>query len=58
MKYEIWQDTGVSTIFDSESTSLNDVLDQFCNEAGYIDHADYCQKMDMSESPFNIKVVD
>lgn len=58
MKYEIWQDNGVSTVFDSASTEFNAVLDEFCSDAGYIDHADYCQKMDISESQFNIKAVD
>lgn len=57
MKYEIWQDNGVSTIFESASSSFNDVLDEFCKEAGYVDHADYCQQMDLEESPFNIKEV-
>ena len=58
MKYEIWQDNGVSTIFESDSTNLNVVLDQFCKEAGYVDHADYCQAFDLSESPFNIRAAE
>ena len=57
MKYEIWTKNGVSTIFDSNSDSFNDVLDEFCAEAGYIDHADYCQRMELADSPFNIKVI-
>jgi len=57
MKYEIWQDNGVSTIFESNAHSLNDVLDEFCSDAGYIDHADYCQQMQLTISPFNIKEV-
>ena len=57
MKYEIWQDNGVSTVFESESSSFNDVLDEFCRAAGYLDHADYCQKFELTQSPFNIRAV-
>ena len=57
MKYEIWTDNGISTIFDSKSESFNDVLDQFCSDAGYIDHADYCQQMKIEISPFNIRIL-
>lgn len=58
MKYEIWQDNGVSTVFESDSASFNDVLDEFCKDAGYADHADCCQQLDLTESPFNIKAID
>ena len=54
MLYSIWQDNGVAIEFASPSTSISEVLDQFCAEAGYIDHADYCQQMDLTASPFNI----
>lgn len=54
--YEIWSDNGVSTYFLSDSKSFDDVLDEFCADAGYVDHADYCHQMDLSESPFNIRV--
>jgi hypothetical protein len=57
MKYEIWVDNGVSSVFESNSHSLNDVLDEFCAAAGYIDHADYAAQMNLKESPFNIKEV-
>ena len=56
MKYEIWIDNGISTIFESKSESFNDILDQFCADAGYIDHADYCQQMEIKTSPFNIRI--
>ena len=56
MKYQIWTDNGTATIFESNSESLNDVLNEFCHDAGYIDHADYCQQMDLTSSPFNIEV--
>ena len=55
MIYEIWSDNGVSEFFESASHSLNDVLDEFCADAGYIDHADACQQMGWTSSPFNIK---
>jgi hypothetical protein len=58
MMYEIWQDNGVSTFFESASDSINVVLDEFCRDAGYSDHADYCQTLGLVESPFNIRVVD
>ena len=56
MKYEIWTDNGVSSVFESNSSSFNDVLDEYCNDAGYVDHADAMQRMGLTESPFNIKV--
>ena len=54
--YEIWSDNGVSTYFESTQESFAAVLDEFCADAGYADHADYCHQMDLSESPFNICV--
>ena len=57
MKYEIWQDNGVATIFESESHSFNDILDEFCAASGYIDHADYAMRFELTDSPFNIKEV-
>jgi hypothetical protein len=57
MIYSIWTNNGIAVDFESSAHSLNDVLDEFCKEAGYIDHADYCQQMEMTESPFNIKEV-
>ena len=50
--YSIWQDNGVAV--DIESESMTDALDEFCADAGYIDHADYCQQMGLTVSPFNI----
>lgn len=55
MEYEIWQDNEVSTIFESESFDFNEVLDEFCSEAGYVDHADFCQQRGLETSPFNIR---
>ena len=52
--YLIWQDDGVVTEFKSSSESFNDILDEFCANAGYIDHADYCEEMEFTVSPFNI----
>jgi hypothetical protein len=58
MKYEIWQDNGISTIFESDSTWFCDVLDEFCAKAGYIDQSDYMSKLNLTVSPFNIKQID
>ena len=55
MIYSIWTDNGIAVNFESNSHSLNDVLDEFCADAGYIDHADYCKQMELDSSPFNIK---
>jgi len=55
MIYSIWTDNGIAVDFESNSHSLNDVLDEFCAAAGYIDHADYCQQMQLDSSPFNIQ---
>jgi hypothetical protein len=55
IEYYIWTDNGTPTIFESNSHSLNDVLDEFCADAGYIDHADCLQQMEWTTSPFNIK---
>jgi len=55
IEYYIWTDNGTPTIFESNSHSLNDVLDEFCADAGYIDHADACQQMEWTTSPFNIE---
>mgnify|MGYP000332795296 FL=1 len=55
IEYCIWTDGGMVTIFESDSHSLNDVLDEFCADAGYIDHADCLQLMGWTTSPFNIK---
>jgi len=56
-KYEIWQDNGVATIFESDSHSFNDALDEFCAAAGYIDHADYLAQLGFNDSPFNVKEI-
>ena len=57
MRYEIWVDNGVSTIFESDSHSINDILDEFCAQAGYIDYADYAIRFELADSLFNIKEV-
>lgn len=58
MVYEIWQDNGVSVYFHSFKKSMNDALDEFCAEAGHVDHADDCQQMGLEQSPFNIREVE
>ena len=57
MKYEIWTDNGIAVDFESSSSLLDAVLDEFCAGAGYADHADYCQQMGLTSSPFNIKEI-
>ena len=53
-KYAIWMDNGVATEFESAAHGLNLVLDEFCREAGYIDHQDACERLGYTDSPFNI----
>ena len=55
MKYSIWTNNGDAVEFESTSASMNEVLDEFCADAGYVDHADACQRMGWESSPFNIK---
>ena len=57
MKYEIWQDNGVSTIFEYDSDDFDEVLNAFCAEAGYIDHSNYATHFELTDSPFNIKQI-
>ena len=57
MKYEIWTNNGISIDFESSSNSLDAVLDEFCAEAGYANHADYCYQMGLASSPFNIREI-
>ena len=52
--YSIWVDNDDAIEFESSSESFNDVLDEFCAMLGYIDHADYCEEMELTVSPFNI----
>lgn len=56
--YSIWTDNGITIEVKSFSDSFNTVLDEYCADAGYVDHADYCQQMELSESPFNIKFIE
>ena len=51
--YEILVKNGVSTLFKSQF--LDDVLDEFCIDAGYESHEDYMNQMELTDSPFNIK---
>ena len=57
-KYSIWSDGGVAVEIESDKESLNAVLDEFFADAGYIDHADYCRKMELDVSPFNIMEIE
>jgi hypothetical protein len=54
--FNIWHDAQHSktTIIASD---MNDALDKFCAQHGFIDHADYCQEKGLQESDINIEVV-
>ena len=54
---EIFSFFTIETIFESNSHSFNDILDEFCAAAGYIDHADYARQMELTDSPFNIREI-
>lgn len=53
-KYAILMDNGVATEFESAAHNIIDILDEFCREAGYLDHQDACQRLGYTDSPFNI----
>jgi len=36
---------------------MNHALDIFCSRHGFIDHADYCQENNLTESDINIESV-
>jgi hypothetical protein len=57
MTYEIWVDGGVSNLFESEAKLLDDVLNEFCVDAGYKSHSDYLLQAELSDSPFYIQSI-
>jgi hypothetical protein len=54
--FNVWHDAQHSktTII---ATDMNQALDIFCARHGFIDHADYCQEKNISESDLNIQEV-
>lgn len=54
--FNIWHDSQRSktTII---AANMNDALDIFCQRHGFVDHTDYCQEKDLSESDLNIQEV-
>jgi hypothetical protein len=38
-----------------EANDMDEALDTYCKEAGYIDHADMCQELELEESIINIE---
>jgi len=54
--FNVWHDAQHSktTII---ATDMNQALDIFCARHGFIDHADYCQEKNISESDLNIEEV-
>lgn len=54
--FNVWHDIQRSktTII---AHDMNEALDRFCFRHGFVDHADYCQQKDLSESDINIEKV-
>ena len=54
--FNVWHDAQHSktTII---ATDMNQALNIFCARHGFIDHADYCQEKNISESDLNIQEV-
>jgi len=54
--FNVWKDgqCGKTTVI---ANDMNDALDKFCQRWQYVDHADYCQEHELSESDLNIESV-
>jgi hypothetical protein len=54
--FNVWLDSHSSktTII---ADNMNEALDIFCARHGFIDHADYCQEKNISDSDINIEYV-
>jgi len=52
--FNVWHDSQHSktTII---ANDMNDALDRFCAQNGFIDHADYCREKCLNESDINIE---
>ena len=57
MLFNIWEDGDYSktTVI---ADDMNEALDRFCVRHGFVDHADYCQFKQITESNLNIQAVD
>lgn len=55
--FNVWHD-GQHSKTTIIATDMNQALDIFCARHGFIDHADYCQEKNISESDLNIEEVE
>jgi hypothetical protein len=56
MLFNVWangQHSKTTVIADD----MNEALDRFCARHGFIDHADYCQEKELTDSDINIESV-
>ena len=53
MIYEIWVDNGISTLFETNTLSFKDVLNEFYIKAGYLNFDDACVRLGIED--INIK---
>jgi len=54
--FNIWHD-GQHSKTTIIAADMNQALDIFCSRHGFIDHSDYCQEKNLSESDLNIQEV-
>lgn len=54
--FNIWHD-GQHSKTTIIANNMNQALDIFCAQNGFIDHADYCQEKNISESDLNIEEI-
>jgi len=54
--YEIWEDGGISTVFESEGETIDDVLNDYCKDAGYKNYKDACKMLDWDSNHLNVKL--
>jgi len=57
MLFNIWAD-GQHSKTTIIADDMNEALDRFCARAGFVDHADYCRIVRITESNLNIEAVE
>jgi hypothetical protein len=55
--YEILTTNGTSQYFESDAKNIDEVLDEFCQLAGYVNLSDCLNRMDWDKSTFEIREV-
>jgi hypothetical protein len=55
--YEILTINGVSQYFESDADNIDNVLDEFCQQAGYVNLTDCLNRMNWDKSTFEIREV-